>query len=153
MGMGSYSHFAWEDAFELGQYIAEKYTVKTARRVYANYSPQEIREFAVDNHRLITEFLRKTKSQRPAFLRRISAQGSEAAIVLFLILCVIATYRVHRLIMDAMPLFSPGRGKRITISEIYYYARKPCEDADCEWPRAVFDSLRHYRYDTEEDED
>lgn len=91
---------------------------------------------------LIGQFLAKTATQRPAFLRKIGKAVSEDHVAFFLVVCAQAALRVQRFfeVHDRYTRFLiPGAGYRIATQGIFEFIREVEQTSDASWPQDLVD--------------
>lgn len=157
--MGSYELFAWRDAMAIAEFIAVEYTVPKARKAYESHEHATISKFEREHAELLTEFIQKSESQRPAFLRRITKSTpplSESTVILFLVLALLGVLRSKNIIelRDRFrTVLAPGRGNRITTSAIYAFSNEMRSVYSYEWPYEVFDAIGEFDDSSESEEE
>lgn len=147
--MGSYELHAWRDAMEIAQdliNVAEEggITVADVRRRFEAMDVTVVSEVERKNVELISEYLQKSCSQRPAFLRRITKDVDLQQRCLFLTLCILAAIRARDLIelRDRFRMvLAPGCGNRVTIANVYVFGQEVRGLFQWEWPSEVFEAM------------
>lgn len=142
--MYSYALHAWRDAQAIGLFIEEEFGAATARKIYESRPHKDVLKFETENSSLISDFIQKSESHRPAFLSRVCKSVDTHTKVLFLVLCLIGIRRTIAIIglRDKFRTeLAPGRGNRVTTASLYDFSLEMLEVYDYSWPTELFDSL------------
>jgi len=154
--MGSYELFAWRDAMSMAEWIDEEFGVAHARKVYEQFDSSSVLKFERENQDLLANFIQKTESQRPAFLRRVAKKANEDTRILFVTLALIGVLRAKE-VMEIRDSFrtalAPGRGNRVTTAGIYVFTEKIRDIFTYGWPWEPFDAMGIYCGEDEEGEE
>lgn len=142
MDMWRYGSHAHSDAIDILDMVGERVGFQRARMFYEKYDAAQLCDYDTKYGGLIGQFLAKTASQRPAFLRRIGKSVSEDDIAFFLVMCAQAALRVHRFfeIRDRYVQFLiPGASYRAAAQGIYEFINDLDDTSDLSWPRDLID--------------
>jgi hypothetical protein len=135
--MWRYGSHARSDAILILEMVRERVGFPRARVVYEQYAAAQLVEYEDENADLIGQFLGKTATQRPAFLRKIGKNVPEDNIAFFLVMCAQAGLRVHRF-FDAHDRYArflvPGAGYRVATQGIFEFIKEVDETSDYSWP-------------------
>lgn len=137
MDMWRYGAHARSDAFEILDMVRERVGFSRARLAYEKYDRADVVEYEDKHAELIGQFLAKTVTQRPAFLRKIGKNVSEDDIGFFLVMCAQAALRVHRFfeLHDQYTRFLvPGAGYRVATQGIFEFIQEIDATSDLSWP-------------------
>ncbi len=142
--MGTYELFAWRDAMAMADWIDAEFGAAHARQVFEQFELSNVIEFERKHQDLLTEFIQKTESQRPAYLKRIGKNTDEATWILFATLALIGVLRAKE-VMEVRDNFrtvlAPGRGNRVTTASVYLFAEEVRNIFTYVWPGEVFDAM------------
>lgn len=144
--MDSYSQFAWSDAASLARWIADEFGAGHARKMFERLSKEQIVHFEGENEDRLTEFIKRTEGQRPAFLKRVTKELklNEHGRIVFMVLALIGLLRARKVleIRDHFrDVLAPGQSNRITASEMYAFAARVQATFRYDWPQGVFDAI------------
>jgi hypothetical protein len=132
-----YGAHARSDAIDILDTVRELVGLPHARALYEKYDADQLTAYEEKNAELIGQFLTKTASQRPAFLRRITKTVSQDDAAFFLVLCAQAALRVHRFfdVHDRYQRFLiPGAGYRVATQGVFEFVREVDQTIDDGWP-------------------
>jgi hypothetical protein len=93
--MGSYELFAWRDAMALASWLEEDYKVADIRKAFEKMSVDELYDFEKRNQEHIQELIRRSESQRPAYVRKVGKNVSETTRGLLVVFAIIGQVRVR----------------------------------------------------------
>jgi hypothetical protein len=139
--MSSYQLFAWRDAMALASWLERDYDVKRVRKVFEAQTPEYCIKFEYDNRRHIEELIRRSESQRPAYVRKVCRNVDEVVQGVFIVFAIIAQVRTRNLLelRDRYQFaLTPGGGNRITCSELYAFHLDAMRLHAFVWPDEVF---------------
>ena len=142
--MGSYALHAWRDALALGEFIEDEFGAVRARSFFEAAPREELIQFERANFELISDFIQKSESQRPAFLARVCKSTNEHTKVLFVVLALLGVLRAKAVIEVRDRYCSelaPGRGNRVTTAALYAFSNEIQELYGYAWPFEVFNAL------------
>jgi hypothetical protein len=154
--MGSYEKFAWDDACSIAGMLCETYGFEKVKTAYTGKNTEAIKDFEGKNKNLIAEYLSKTESARPAYIKSISKEATEGERIMFLVLSILALVRVYEILMlrDVYRhALNPGLGNRITTKAIYEFSNRVAQEITYEWPSEVFDAIGEYSDDSDDTND
>lgn len=142
--MGSYERFAWDDAHAIAWFIEDTFGANTARTIYDAIPTEDVINFEKKYHELIGDFIQKSESQRPGFLRRIGKTAEEETRIAFVVLALLGVLRA-KAIMELRDKFSmelaPGRGNRLTTASLYDFSQEIQSVYKYAWPFEIFSNL------------
>jgi|GEM_PF-3735478 len=143
--MASYNAFAWNDALSMAELFASLYNVKKAREQWISFKQEDLISFENSHYRIIGDFIQKSESQRPSYLRAMEKKQPGLHIMIF-ILAIIGVVRAAR-VMDLRDRYRtilvPGRGNRLTTAAVYDFAIGVRNEHSYSWPDEVFDAINH----------
>jgi len=142
--MGSYELFAWRDAMEIASYLDEEYGAPKARRIYEGLRTDVVVEFESKYSELLREFIQKSVSQRPGYLRKITKDVSDEYRIMFLVLAILGVVRAKDVIElrdQYRSVMAPGRGNRVTTAAFYALSNDIKGTIQYDWPWEVFDAF------------
>lgn len=151
--MGSYEKFSWDDACSIASKLCETYGLEKAKATYTGKNVEAIKDFEGKNKNLIAEFLSKTESARPAYIKSISKEATDSERITFLVLSILALVRVYEILMlrDVYRhALNPGLGNRVTTKAIYEFSNRVAQEITYEWPSEVFDAIGEYSDDDDD---
>lgn len=135
--MWRYGAHARSDAIEILGTVRELVGIPHARALYVKCAADRLAAYEENYAELIGQFLAKTASQRPAFLRRITKTVSQDDAAFFLVMCAQAALRVHRFfdVHDRYQRFlMPGAGYRLATQGVFEFVREVDQTIDDAWP-------------------
>lgn len=141
--MGSYELFAWRDAMALASWLEEDYKVADIRKAFEKMSVDELYDFEKRNQEHIQELIRRSESQRPAYVRKVGKNVSETTRGLLVVFAIIGQVRVRDLLelRDRYRLaLAPGGGNRITCAELFLFQLEVSSLHGFFWPDEVFEA-------------
>lgn len=141
--MGSYELFAWRDAMALASWLEEDYDVRAVRQAFEAMSLDDKLAFEDKNVELIEELIRRSESQRPAYVRKVGKDASEITKGILIAFAIIGQVRVKDLmeLRDRYRMaLAPGGGNRVTCSELYAFQHEVSHLGSYDWPDEVFDA-------------
>lgn len=147
--MGSYESHAWRDAMEIAQDLVDVadeggISILDVRHRFEALDAKEVSKFEGEHVDLIADYLQKSVSQRPPYLRRITKEAGLHQRCFFLTLCIIAALRARDLLelRDRFRMvLAPGRGNRVTIANVYAFGQEVRDLFHWEWPGEVFEAI------------
>lgn len=155
--MGSYEEYAWNDAVAIAYLIDEMHGYTNAKKTYALFTQEAILEFEEKHEEFISDFIRKTETQRVPFLRRITKNVDDNTNILFLTLALIGVLRARDVLElrdQYRHVLVPGQGNRVTVAGIYDFASELSAIYDYAWPSEPFEAIDvGLTADDDEDED
>jgi hypothetical protein len=135
--MWRYGSHARSDAIEILDMVRERVGFPRARMFYEKYDANQLVEYEDKYAELVGQFIAKTATQRPAFLRRIGKKASEDDIAFFLVMCAQAGLRVHRF-FDVHYRYTqflvPGGGYRVVTQGVFSFIQEVDQTSDYSWP-------------------
>lgn len=145
--MASYELHAWHDACSIAWDLSQsERTLRQIRALWDAQDPTWFAKFDRQYSKEIGEFLAKTESQRPAFLRRLAKSDQWKPVVadLFQVFAILAVVRARK-ILELRDRFrmqlAPGSGNRVTASAMYLFSMEMQDTFSYGWPREVFASI------------
>lgn len=158
--MSSYIKYVWNDAVGLAWWIKHESgcALKAVRERFDSIPASERARYAKTNNEVIREFIYRTSSQRPAFLRRLTKASSLDALdqAVFVVFAVISLWRVRE-ILELRDRYryalAPGGGNRETCAELHSFGFEVADLMTSDWPLEVFDSVDDIDGDFISDED
>jgi hypothetical protein len=147
--MASYESHAWRDAMDIAQDLIDVTeeggtSIADVRSRFEAMDVNAISQFERNNAEVIADYLQKSVTQRPPFLRRITKDVGVNHRCFFLTLCVIAALRTRDLLelRDRFRMvLAPGRGNRVTIASVYSFGQEVRDLFHWEWPGEVFEAM------------
>lgn len=143
--MASYNAFAWNDALSMAELFVSLYNAKEVKKQWRSFKQEDLVSFENSHFRIIGDFIQKSESQRPAYLRALAKKQPGLHIMIF-ILAIIGVVRAAR-VMDLRDRYRtilvPGRGNRLTAAAVYDFAIGVRNEHSCSWPDEVFDAIGH----------
>jgi len=145
--MVSYIKYVWNDAVWLALWLKHDsgLNLKAVRERFDAIPASERARYAQENSEVLGEFLSRTSSQRPAFLRRFAKANSLDALDLavFVVFAVISLWRVRE-ILELRDRYryalAPGGGNRVTCAQIHSFGFEIADLPTSDWPYEVFDA-------------
>jgi hypothetical protein len=141
--MGSYELFSWRDAMALASWLEEDYDVRAVRVAFEGMSLDEKLDFEEKNHDHIEELIRRSESQRPAYVRKVGKEANDTTKGVLIVFAIIGQVRVKDLLelRDQYRMaLAPGSGNRITCSELYAFQHQVSRLGNYDWPAEVFEA-------------
>lgn len=141
--MGSYELFAWRDAMALASWLETDYAVKEVRAAFEKMSTADLYDFEENNRDHIQELIRRSESQRPAYVRKVGKDVSEISRGLLIVFAIIGQVRVRDMLelRDRYRLaLAPGGGNRITCAEMFAFQLEVSGLHGFSWPDEVFEA-------------
>jgi len=142
--MSSYYMFAWSDAIELASWLAEEFNLRDVRTAFEAMSVVDKLEYEASNRELIQELIRRSVSQRPAYVRKVAKEHSDTQRGLFIAFAILGQARVCNLInlRDTYRwALAPGGGNRETCSGLYSFHLDASDLHGFDWPSEVFEAF------------
>jgi hypothetical protein len=157
--MGSYVLFAWRDAMAIAYLINEEIGALEARRLYESITEESLLKFEQSSQEELADFIQKSESQRPAYLRKflknVKQENVELTKVGFLVLALIGCLRAKD-VLDLRDRFryvlAPGSGNRMTTAGIYAFAGEIKNIYDYSFPDEPFTAQGIYMFDDDDDD-
>lgn len=140
--MGSYESHAYNDAVSIAYLLHAEVGAEKARQIYERIARPKLLAYedAVAEH--IAEFIQKTESQRPSFVRkRLSDETNRVAFLTLSILGCLRAREVMELRDSFRESLVPGHGNRVTTASLYLFAEQVRKVFDYEWPSDAFSDI------------
>lgn len=141
--MGSYELFAWRDAMALACLLEEDFDVQAVRIAFDAMQIGQKIDFEDKNCEIIEELIRRSESQRPAYVRKVGKSADEITRGLLIVFAILGQVRVMEILelRDRYRLaLAPGSGNRITCSSLYAFQQEMAGLQTYDWPDHVFDA-------------
>ncbi|WP_286829236.1 MULTISPECIES: hypothetical protein [Kordiimonas] len=120
--MSSYERHAWRDAMEIAADVEEEFGIQRALDVFHEVSARDLLQFDRNNRHLVSDYIKKTAFQRPAFLRKILKGCDEDAAILFQLFAILGLLKAKKMI-ELRDLYAgflePGQGNRVTAKGMF----------------------------------
>lgn len=158
--MGSYELAAWRDALDMATEFSEEFvvsldmTIWDAQKLYRSIPFDDRADFDDQNREHIANYVAKTPSQRPAFVKKLLKDSKPETKIVFHLLCIIAAKRAYDLLQlrDRFRMtLAPGLGNRVTASGAYLFCMEASDLISYDWPDDVFEAIGIYSDDDDDD--
>jgi len=141
--MGSYHIFAWNDAMELASWLETDYPIGTVKATFEAMPLHDKIEFESKNEAFIQEIIKKSVSQRPAYLKRIGKNVgvvTQGVVILFAIIGQVRVKEFFDLRDQYVGCLIPGGGNRVTCESVFAFIQEVRGLVDYDWPWEVFNA-------------
>ena len=142
--MASYQRFAQGDAYDLAEWLVTDFDLVAVRRLFEGAELSERRSFEMENVEALAALIRKSPSQRPAYLRRICKGLTAQTQGTVIVFAIIALLRVEALIERDRYRYAltPGDSNRETCASIYEFHQESLHIPQYDWPDEILGEIR-----------
>lgn len=107
---------------EIASDIEDEFGVEKAKSVFDSLETRDLIKFDRDNSELVSEYIKRSASQRRPYLRKITNGANEEIAILFQIIAINGLLKAKKMVYlrDCYRHYlSPGRGNRITAQAMF----------------------------------
>lgn len=145
--MSAYELFAWRDACSLAKFVVENDSVSEVRTQYSRLELKDITDYEAEIAESVAEFLSKTETGRPAYLKKFVKETdviSGRMLVILSILALLRTKELYRIRDLFSHSLNPGRGYRVNNASIYQLTIQVKDSIRYDWPAEAFEAIGEF---------